>query len=101
MGHERVVFSSLSWKQGGHPLEKKKTGDLGGMTLLRFEQGFSDPNWCVNGHVGYVIEGVLRLEYQDTIVDIGPGEAFVIDPDTPHRASNPGDNSITLFIAAR
>jgi quercetin dioxygenase-like cupin family protein len=101
MAHEKIVFKEINWKQGAHPLEMKKSGLLEGATLLRFEPGFTDPNWCGNGHAGYVLEGTLRLQFEDGIMDVGQGEGFIIDPGTSHRASNPADVPVVLFIAPR
>jgi quercetin dioxygenase-like cupin family protein len=101
MAHERLDFARIDWQAGGHPLERKKLGALGGATLLRFEPGFEDPNWCVNGHAGYVLEGTLRLTLDDGAIEAGAGQGFVLDPGTRHRASNPGAVPVVLFIAPR
>lgn len=99
MAHEVIRYAHLGWLGGSHPLEQKKLGTLGGATLLRFEPGFADPSWCANGHAGYVLEGCLRLEFADAVVDVEAGEGFVVDPETGHRASNPGRVAVIVFIA--
>ncbi|MCU0224595.1 MAG: cupin domain-containing protein [Acidobacteria bacterium] len=101
MAHERLEFPRIDWQSGAHPLERKKTGALGGATLLRFEPGFEDPNWCVNGHAGYVLEGTLRLAFDEGVVEVREGEGFVIDPGTRHRAANAGRDAVAMFIAPR
>lgn len=101
MAREMLAFDAIEWQPGGHPLERKKLGRLGGATLLRFEPGFADPSWCENGHAGVVLEGTLRLEFDDGAEECAAGRGFVIDPGTRHRASNPGAGPVTLFIAPR
>jgi quercetin dioxygenase-like cupin family protein len=101
MAHEKIDYPRLDWQPGAHPLERKKLGALGGATLLRFEPGFEDPNWCVNGHAGYVLEGTLRLAFDEGAVEVREGEGFVIDPGTRHRAANAGWDAVSLFIAPR
>lgn len=101
MAHEKLDYPRIDWQPGGHPLERKKLGALGGATLLRFEPGFEDPNWCVNGHAGYVLEGTLRLDFDGEVVEVGEGEGFVIDPGTRHRAAQAGRGPVVLFIAPR
>ncbi len=101
MAHETLDFEKLPWQPGAHPLEKKKLGALGGATLLRFEPGFEDPNWCVNGHAGCVLEGTLRLILDDGEMEVRAGQGFVIDAGTRHRASNLGRGVVVLFIAPR
>ena len=101
MPYAVLPFDALPWQPGNHPLERKKLGLLGGATLLRFEPGFQDPNWCTNGHVAYVLEGMLRLQLRDTVLDVLAGQGFVLDPGEAHRASNPGFEPVVLFIAPR
>ncbi len=101
MTRERLEFDAMEWRVGSHPLERKKFGALGGATLLRFEPGFEDRSWCVAGHAGYVVDGVLRLAFDDGAEEYAAGQGFVIDPGTRHRASNPGAAPVTLFIASR
>ena len=43
---------------------------------------------------GYVIAGHLRLEsgsHGATVVEAGPGDFFIVPPETVHRESNPSD----------
>lgn len=101
MATERLDFAALAWQPGAHPLERKKLGALGGATLLRFEPGFEDPGWCVNGHTGYVLEGTLRLALDDGVLEASAGQGFVLDAGTRHRASNPGTDAVVVFIAPR
>jgi quercetin dioxygenase-like cupin family protein len=101
LDREIVRFDALPWVAGTHPLERKKTGQLGGAVLLEFAEGFRDGNWCANGHAGLVLEGRLGLEYAAASVEIGPGEGFVVEPGVRHRAYNAGPGSVRLFIAPR
>jgi mannose-6-phosphate isomerase-like protein (cupin superfamily) len=70
------------------------------MALLEFGPGFADPNWCEKGHIGYILEGSLSIEFEDAAEVILPGEGFIIDPGTRHRASNPGRIATRLLIVS-
>lgn len=102
MGYERVPFPEIEWRPGDvTPLERKKTSAGGVARMLEFAPGFVDPQWCQNGHAALILEGTLVLEFAEETIQVGPGEAFVIDAGTRHRASNPGTIPTLLFIAAR
>lgn len=101
MGYETIRFPNLPWEPGAHPNERKKAARAGGATLLEFGPDFRDPNWCENGHAGFVIEGRLGLEFRGRSEVIDSGEAFLVDPGTPHRAYNPGPGRVLLFVAPR
>lgn len=93
-----VPFPQLSWEQGSHPLERKKAAPDVGLTLLEFAPGFRDPNPCVRGHAGFVLEGELAVEVAGGTLRIGAGEAFYVAPGDAHHASNPGTAVVRLFI---
>jgi len=94
-----VDFESLSWQQGGHPLEIKKKHPEAPLTLLEFAPGFEDPVPCSTGHAGLVLEGTLAFVLEDgTEVRVPQGGAFLLDPGTLHRARNPGKTAVRLFV---
>ncbi len=100
MPHRIVRFPDVAWRQGAHPLERKKSDPAERLTLLEFGPGFADPNWCEKGHFGYVLEGSLSVEFEDSVETIRNGEGFIIDPGTRHRASNPGGHPTRLLIVS-
>jgi len=89
----------MEWSAGAHPLEQKKAlpNDL---TLLRFEPGFADPNWCHHSHVFFVLQGTLHLEFEDGEVAVDAGQAMWLDEGTAHRASVRGGSAVLLFAAS-
>ncbi len=97
MGHMRAPFSRMEWSLAA-PLESKKTCADPRVSMLQFDPGFSDPNWCVNAHVGLVLSGSIELEFEDSGEVYGEGDAFVIHGGTRHRARNSGPSPVRLFI---
>jgi len=100
MTQATIPFPTMPWQPGAHPLERKKHDTSHSVTILEFEPGFLDPNWCERGHVGYVLSGSVRLEYEKEATFLGEGEAFVIGAGTRHRASNPGTVTVRLFVVS-
>lgn len=86
MAWSLAAFDELEWSAGVHPLESKKVAP-NGLVLLRFEPGFSDPNWCERSHVLHVLQGTLSVELEEGRVEVGPGQALWLDPGTAHRAA--------------
>ena len=81
-------------------LESKKTCADPRVSMLQFDPGFADPNWCVNAHIGVVLSGSIELEYEDSREVYCEGDAFVIDRGTRHRARNSGTSPVRLFIVS-
>jgi quercetin dioxygenase-like cupin family protein len=99
MAWTRAPFAEQSWVQGAHPLEQKKVVPPG-MTLLRFEPGFEDPNWCPRSHILFVVSGLLRVDFRDARVVVPAGEAIQIDSGTEHKVAVEGDQPTTLFVVS-
>jgi quercetin dioxygenase-like cupin family protein len=97
--HGLAAFSDIPWQSGNHPLERKKVAS-GGLSLLEFAPGFSDPDLCRRSHVFFVLEGTLSLELQAETVSVRAGSAFWLDRGTAHRAANRGDVPVVLFVAS-
>ncbi|MFI5396425.1 MAG: cupin domain-containing protein [Candidatus Binatia bacterium] len=100
MPFTHLPFASLGWTAGTHPLERKKLVDGRPAVLLEFAPGFEDPNWCERGHIIYVLEGVLDLVLDDRTERLEAGDGCVLDPNTRHRARNPGSVSVRLFVVS-
>jgi transcriptional regulator with XRE-family HTH domain len=49
----------------------------------------------------YVLEGVLRLEYDGEVHQLGPGVAAHFDADRPHRLGAEGQAAEVLLVAAK
>lgn len=99
MNWSLAAFDEIPWATGAHPLEQKKVGP-GGLALLQFEPGFSDPNWCPRSHVLFVVQGTLHLEFEGDTLELGPGQALWIEPGTPHRAAVRGGPAVVVFAAS-
>jgi quercetin dioxygenase-like cupin family protein len=99
MGWVHAELDRLEWTPGNHPLEEKKVG-AGGITLLRFAPGFSDPNWCERSHLLFVVEGTLCVDFRERRVEVSAGQALWLDGGTAHRASVPGAQAAIVLAAS-
>ncbi|MBN2563587.1 MAG: cupin domain-containing protein [Phycisphaerae bacterium] len=77
--HYVARFASMDWESPA-PKVRRKLHCVGDRQLrvVEFEQGLEHPEWCQVGHVGYVLEGRLGLEFEDETVELGPGDGFVV-----------------------
>lgn len=47
-----------------------------------------------------VLEGILRIELEDQIIEVGQQQLFTIPHNTPHRTSPKGNRSVNLTISS-
>ena len=72
-------FASMDWENPGPKVRRKlhKVADRQ-LRVVEFEKDLEHPEWCRTGHIGYVLQGTLKLEFEGGTLEIGPGDGFVI-----------------------
>lgn len=86
MEQYRIDFDAIEWES---PMAgvRFKAYEQGGMKLrlAEFGRDFVEPDWCVKGHIGYVLEGRLEIDFDGNKISFGPGDGIFIPPGEQHR----------------
>jgi len=79
MEQYRILFDELEWQDGirGARFKVFRSGSKQ-IRLLEFTSEFIEPDWCEKGHVGFVIEGELEIDFRGTVVQYPQGSALCI-----------------------
>jgi quercetin dioxygenase-like cupin family protein len=58
------------------------------LRLVEFTSGEVDPNWCSEGHIGFVLSGALEIDFGGRVVFYTEGDGIFIPsgPSSAHRA---------------
>ena len=90
MTGQKVDFESLAW-QTPLPGARFKVFQQNGrrLRLVEFTRGFVEPDWCTKGHIGYVLEGEMDVDFDGSIVRFSAGDGVFIaaGPESRHKAS--------------
>jgi quercetin dioxygenase-like cupin family protein len=74
----RVALDELPWKTSPAGVRfKAYEGAERRLRLLEFGRDLDHPGWCTTGHVGYLLEGEMEVEFDDRIVTFRAGDALV------------------------
>jgi quercetin dioxygenase-like cupin family protein len=90
----RVPFDDLPWQAGpGGLLFKTHRFGASQLRLMEFTPQLVHPQWCTTGHVGYVVEGDVEIEFVGHTVRYRAGDGVVIpagqaDAHRPHALSS-------------
>jgi quercetin dioxygenase-like cupin family protein len=85
MEHYRVDFGSMPWEQPTAGVRFKACEQNGRkLRLAEFTKDFVEPDWCTKGHIGYVLEGEMELDFHGQVVTFRPGDGLFIAPGTEH-----------------
>jgi quercetin dioxygenase-like cupin family protein len=46
---------------------------------------FVEPDWCRKGHIGYVLEGQMEVNFDGKVIVFGPGDGIFIPSGEGHK----------------
>lgn len=86
MHPNRVDFSALEWESPMKGVRFKRY-IAGGkqLRLVEYSRDFVEPDWCLKGHTGYVIDGEFEIDFHGTSVRYASGNAILIPPGEENR----------------
>jgi quercetin dioxygenase-like cupin family protein len=96
----KADFAGIEWS---FPMEgvRDKCVDQGDqrLRLVEYSQAMP-PHWCSRGHLGYVLEGAIEIEYQTATVTYQPGDGIMIPDGSAHshRARTITDHALVVFV---
>lgn len=100
MEQYRILFDELEWQDGipGARFKAFRSGNKQ-IRLLEFTSEFIEPDWCEKGHVGFVIDGELEIDFRGTVVCYPTGSALFIPPSllSAHKARSV-TSKVLLFL---
>ncbi len=81
-----VDFKSMQWETQAAGV-KFKAYQNGGkkLRLVEFTKEFVEPDWCRKGHIGYVLEGQMEIDFNRKMVIFGPGDGLFIPAGEQHQ----------------
>jgi quercetin dioxygenase-like cupin family protein len=96
----KIDFDKLEWES---PIEglRHKYFDQNGLRVRLVEYlKEMPPHWCEKGHYGYLIEGQMEIEYQNSRIVYESGDGIFI-PDGPnhkHRVRVLSEKALVFFL---
>jgi quercetin dioxygenase-like cupin family protein len=82
----KIGFQSMQWEAPAAGV-RFKAYEQGGrrLRLAEFGKEFVEPDWCNKGHIGYVLEGQMEIEFDAKVVKFGPGDGVFIPAGEEHK----------------
>jgi quercetin dioxygenase-like cupin family protein len=54
------------------------------LRLAEFSKDFVEPDWCTKGHIGYVLQGRMEVDFHGQLVTFRAGDGLFIPPGSEH-----------------
>ena len=86
MEHYRVDFESMPWETPAAGVRCKSYEQNGRkLRLAEFGREFAEPDWCIEGHIGYVLEGRMEVDFDGGVVVFEAGDGVFIPAGQEHK----------------
>ena len=86
MKQHKVIFDTLDWESLMPGVRYKRyNSDNKQIRLVEYDKSFIEQVWCIIGHMGYVIEGEIEIDFNGEIINYRPGDAIFIMPGEEHK----------------
>lgn len=80
MTDKLIQFENLDWEKPSKGVEQKIYSEEDKrIRLLKFKDNFVEEEWCTNGHIGYVIEGEMKIDFNGEIKSYKKGDGLWIN----------------------
>lgn len=97
----RLDFSKFDWQEQAPGLRTKEfLMENRRIRLLEFTEHFSESDWCVKGHIGYVVGGRITIDFAGKAVlfEQGDGIFIPVGESGKHKASVARGENAILFL---
>lgn len=99
MGPYRIDFKTMPWQTPAAGVRfKAHEHDARRLRLAEFTREFVEPDWCTKGHVGYILEGRMEIDFDGKMIVFGPGDGLFIQPGDKHKAKVVTDTVRVILV---
>ncbi len=86
MEQYKIDFDSKPWETPAKGV-RFKAYEQGGrkLRLAEFTKEFVEPDWCTKGHIGYVLEGQMEIDFDGKVIVFRPGDGVFIPAGEEHK----------------
>jgi len=86
MEQHKIIFDTLNWVSLLPGVRYKRyNSDNKQIRLVEYDKLFIEQVWCIMGHMGYVIEGEIEIDFNGENINYRPGDALFILPGEAHK----------------
>lgn len=74
-----IDFQGLEWENPA-PGIRYKSFSSGNqrIRLAEFSEDFNEKDWCTNGHIGYIVEGRISIDFNGKLINFKSGDGLFI-----------------------
>jgi len=86
MEQYKIDFESMKWETPAVGVRFKAIEQAGRkLRIVEFAKDFVEPDWCKKGHIGLVLEGKLKIDFNGKVIDFHSGNGIFIPMGEKHK----------------
>lgn len=99
MNNYLIDFNNLDWVSPGPGIRYKEyvRGDKR-IRLVELSEGFAEKEWCIKGHIGYILKGSLSIDFDGRIINFKTGDCLFIPEGNKHMASITRGKRVSIIL---
>lgn len=88
MNNYLIDFNNLSWENPGRGIRYKEyIRGQKKIRLVELSEEFTEKEWCIKGHIGFILEGSLSIDFDGRVINFKTSDGLFIPEGNKHRAS--------------
>lgn len=97
---EIVELDAVEWVEEDEGVRARVGRVRGGRwALVEYAPRSERHEWCMDGHVGYILAGTIEYELEGGgMIEVGAGSCFVLPAGQRHRGRNRGREMARLLV---
>ena len=86
MEQYKIDFESMEWESPAVGVRfKAYEQNCRKLRLVEFSKEFVEPDWCEHGHIGYILEGQMEIDFNGKKDVFSPGDGLFIPAGQEHK----------------
>ena len=86
MEQYKIDFESMEWQSPAAGVRFKAFEQSGRkLRLVEFSKEFVEQDWCTKGHIGYLLEGQMEINFDGKVITFGQGDGVFIPAGKKHK----------------
>jgi len=86
MKQYKIDFGSMPWERAAVGAKfKAYERNRRKLHLAEFTREFVEPDWCIKGHIGYILEGQMEIDFDGKVVVFNSGDGLFIPAGDKHK----------------
>ena len=82
----KIDFESMEWEVPADGVRFKAYEQDGKkLRLVEFSKEFVEPDWCIKGHIGLILEGQIEIDFDGKKKVFGYGDGVFIPAGEEHK----------------